>query len=148
MMPSMRIGWIIVAFLLALRGIGIAPAAVSPSSVLVIAHADTPALTEDLLQRVYLGKVVEVNGQPVIPVNLAKGSALRKDFMERILAQDHDKFIGYWTVRCYIGKGCPPREFSSVEDQLEYIRSTPGAIGYVDGNIEVKPGLKVLMKKP
>ena len=114
----------------------------------MVAHADTPALNEDMLQRIYLGKVVEIDGRPVIPVNLARGSALRRDFMGQVLAQDDDKFIAYWTVRRYIGKGSPPREFASVEEQMEFIRATPGAVGYVDANVEVKPGLKTVMRKP
>jgi len=126
-----------------------APAALPGGSVLVVAHPDTPALDEQTLQKIYLGKIVEVDGRPIIPVNLAKGSAMRKNFMERILAQDDDKFIAYWTVRRYIGKGSPPREFASVEKQLEYVRNTPGAIGYLDEGTEIKSGgLKTLMKKP
>lgn len=133
---------------LAIWGSGLAPAAVPPPGLVVVAHADTPALNADTLQKIYLGKVVEVDGRSVIPVNLAKGNNLRKDFMERVLAQDDEKFVAYWTVRRYIGKGSPPREFSSVEQQLEYIRSTPGAVGYIDASIEVTPGLKTIMKKP
>ena len=138
----------IVTGVLALWGATLAPAAVPPSSLLVIAHADTPALNEDALQRIYLGKIVEIDGRPVIPVNLAKGNNLRRDFMERILAQDDDKYIAYWTVRRYIGKGSPPREFASVEQQLEFIRATPGAVGYIDASAEVIPGLKTVFKKP
>lgn len=133
---------------LALWASGLAPAAVAPASVLVVAHADMPQLDEQALQRIYLGKVVAIEGRPVIPVNLARGHALRKDFMERILAQDEERFIAYWTVRRYIGKGSPPREFESVEAQLEFIRATPGAVGYVDAGADVKPGLKTILRKP
>ena len=115
--------------------------------LMVVAHADTPALSEEMLQKIYLGKVVEVDGRRIIPVNLAKGNALRKKFMERILAQDDEKFIAYWTVRRYIGKGSPPREFSSVELQLEFLRNTPGAVGYLDDSSKIEPGLKTLLKK-
>ena len=108
--------------------------AINPSpgnAVMVVAHVDTPPLNEVTLQRVYLGKVVEINGRPIIPVNLPKGSGLRKAFMEQVLTHDDDKFIAYWTVRRYIGQGTPPREFSTVEEQLEFVRNTPGAVGYV-----------------
>ena len=138
----------LVGLTIALGSSALAPAAVAPSSLLVVAHADTPALTEDALQKIYLGKVVEVDGRQVIPVNLSKGNVLRKDFMERILAQDDEKFIAYWTVRRFIGLGSPPREFVSVEQQIEFIRSTPGAVGYIDANAEVRPGLKTILKKP
>ena len=138
----------LVGILIVTWGVHCAPAALPGGSVLVVAHPDTPALDEQTLQKIYLGKIVEVDGRPIIPVNLAKGSAMRRNFMERILAQDDDKFIAYWTVRRYIGKGSPPREFASVEQQLEYVRSTPGAIGYLDEGTEIKSGLKTLLKKP
>jgi len=116
--------------------------------LLVVANADTPPLDEVMLQRVYLGKVVEVDGKPITPVNLAKGNAARKAFMEHVLTQDDERFIGYWTVRRYIGKGSPPREFATAEQQLQYLRATPGAVGYVDDSVDVTQGLRTLLKKP
>jgi hypothetical protein len=97
---------------------------------------------------VYLGKVVEIDGRPIIPVNLPKGNGLRKTFMEQVLTHDDDKFIAYWTVRRYIGQGTPPREFPTVEQEVEFLRRTPGAVGYVPGSAELKAGLRVLLKKP
>jgi ABC-type phosphate transport system substrate-binding protein len=116
--------------------------------VTVVAHVDTPLLNEDTLQRVYLGKIVEVNGRPIIPVNLTKGSTLRKAFMEQVLTQDDEKFIAYWTVRRYIGKGTPPLEFATIEQQLQFVRSTPGAVGYVDETADIRQGLRTLLRKP
>ena len=119
----------------------------APTSLLVVANANTPPIDEAMLQRVYLGKVVEIESRPIIPVNLPKGNSLRKAFMERVLAHPDDKFIAYWTVRRYIGQGMPPREFATIEEQVEFLRTTPGAVGYVHDAAELKPGLKVLLKK-
>jgi ABC-type phosphate transport system substrate-binding protein len=126
---------------------GVQPAAVT-GPLLVVANADTPALDADTLQKIYLGKVVEVGGRPVVPVNLAKGNSLRTAFMEQVLAQDDDKFIAYWTVRRYIGKGSPPREFATTQEQLEFLRKTPGAVGYVSDAGQIEQGLKTILKKP
>jgi ABC-type phosphate transport system substrate-binding protein len=117
-------------------------------SLVVVANADTPKLDEQILQRVYLGKVVEIDDRPIIPVNLPKGNSLRKLFMEQVLAHPDDKFIAYWTVRRYIGQGTPPREFPTVEEQIEFLRTTPGAVGYVQNLPELKPGLRVVLKRP
>jgi ABC-type phosphate transport system substrate-binding protein len=116
--------------------------------VTVIANPQTPVLNEDMLQKVYLGKVIEVNGRPVIPVNLREGNATRKAFMEQVMSQQDDKYIAYWTVRRYIGKGSPPREFDTVEQQLEFVRTTPGAIGYVDESVDLKQGVRTLLTRP
>jgi hypothetical protein len=115
--------------------------------LVVVAHPDTPALNENVLQKIYLGKVIEVDGRPVIPVNLAKGDVSRKAFMEQVMGQDDEKFIAYWTVRRYIGQGSPPREFATIKEQLEFMRTTPGAIGYFRNGVEIKQGLKALLMK-
>jgi ABC-type phosphate transport system substrate-binding protein len=133
-----------------LIGLGVCAvtAATAAEGLVVVAHPDTPALNEETLQKIYLGKVVEVNGHPIVPVNLNKGNVLRIAFMRQVLAQDDDKFIAYWTVRRYIGKGSPPREFATVREQLEFVRATPGAVGYLDEGTDNRQGVKTLLKKP
>jgi len=121
---------------------------IAADGVVVVANLDTPALNEDDLQRIYMGKVVEINGRPIVPVNLNKGNTLRSTFMQLVMAQDDDKFIAYWTVRRYIGKGTPPREFATVEAQMDFLRATPGAVGYVDESTDNRRGVKTLLKRP
>lgn len=115
--------------------------------IFVVAHPNTPPVNRGVLQKIFLGKVIEVDGTSVIPVNLAPGDPDRRVFMTRVMEQDDEKFISYWTVRRYIGKGAPPREFSSLPELLDYVRQTPGAIGYSSGSAP-KDGLSVLLKLP
>ena len=129
-------------------GVCVVTPATAADALVVVAHPDTPALNEDTLQKIYLGKIVKINGHPIIPVNLNRGSVLRMAFMQQVLAQDDDKFIAYWTVRRYIGKGSPPREFATVREQLEFVRATPGAVGYVDESTDNRRGVKTLLRKP
>jgi hypothetical protein len=119
----------------------------SESEVLVVAHPNTPSMDGETLQKVFLGKVIMVNGVSVIPVNLAPGTAERRAFMDLVMGQGDEKFISYWTVRRYIGKGQPPKEFSSPQELLDYVRATPGAIGYLSGAV-AKDGLVILLKRP
>ena len=135
---------VLIAALTAISLLGLSSA---HAGTVVIGHPDTPALTEDLLHKVYLGKIVEINGKAVIPVNLSKGNALRKSFFEQYLAQDEDKYTSYWTVRRYIGKGSPPREFATDKEVIEFVRNTPGAIGYLDDGADLKQ-VRTLLKKP
>jgi hypothetical protein len=144
----MRAGNIPILSLLISLGLCVTVPATAAEVLVVVAHPDTPALSEETLQKIYLGKVVEVNGHPIVPVNLKKGNVLRIAFMRQVLAQDDDKFIAYWTVRRYIGKGSPPREFATVREQLEFVRATPGAVGYLDESTDNRQGVKTLWKKP
>jgi len=118
---------------------------VSAEPLLVVANPDTPALDDNMVQRLFQGKVVQVEGKFLTPVNLPAGNVTREKFIQRVVKQDDEDYIAYWTVRKYIGKGAPPKELSSEQDLIEYIRHTPGAVGYVDGKGQQEPsGVKVL----
>lgn len=128
--------------------VGLYGSTVTLAETVVVANPDTPALNEATLQKVYLGKVVEVSGRPVVPVNLAKGNVVRKEFMEKVVGMDEDKYIAYWTVRRYIGKGSPPREFAVTQEQREFLRTTSGSVGYQEESPDTKQGVKVILRKP
>ena len=113
--------------------------------VVVIGNANLIRLDATPLEKIYTGKVIEVEGKPVTAVNANSGSTIRNRFLQVYLNQDEDKYTAYWTVRRYIGKGASPREMSSSADVINFVTSTPGAIGYID-EADVPPGVNVLLK--
>ena len=113
--------------------------------VVVIGNANLIRLDATTLEKIYTGKVIEVEGKPVTAVNANSGSTIRNRFLQVYLNQDEDKYTAYWTVRRYIGKGASPREMSSSADVINFVQSTPGAIGYID-EADVPPGVNVLLK--
>lgn len=132
------------AFALGLAGI--VAAAQAQESVVVIANPNVPKTDMQSVQRIFTGRQIEVGGVAVVPVNLAGGSPARDRFLASVLNQDDEKYRAYWTVRRYIGKGMPPREFRSAEELISFVQSTPGAIGYVDA-AQLKPGANVTILK-
>lgn len=123
-----------------------ASAAWAGDHVVIIGHSTLRKLDAATVQRIYTGKVVEVDGAAVVPFNAAPGQAVRQRFLADYLQQDEDKFVAYWTVRRYVGKGTPPREVKDTAAMIEQISKTPGAIGYVDES-DVTPGMNVLLRK-
>ena len=115
------------------------------ADVVVVGNANLPKLDAETLNKIYTGRVIQVGGVSVVPVNLKPGNKLRGQFLSELLNSDDERYIAYWTVRRYIGKGVPPREMDSGE-LLNFIQATPGALGYVEG-AEVKPGMNVLLKR-
>ena len=107
------------------------------ADVVVVGNANLPKLDAETLNKIYTGRVIQVGGVSVVPVNLKPGN--------KLLNSDDERYIAYWTVRRYIGKGVPPKEMEGGE-MLGFIQSTPGALGYVDA-AEVKPGMNVLLKR-
>lgn len=114
--------------------------------VVLIGHASMRKLDLVTVQRIYTGKVVEIDGTPVIPVNAPPNQVSRQHFLNDYLQQDEEKFVAYWTVRRYVGKGTPPREIGDTSALIAYIQKTPGAIGYVDDS-EVTPTMNVLLRR-
>ncbi len=116
------------------------------AAVVVIGHGNLAKLDTATVQKVFTGKAIEVGGVTVTAVNTQPGSNLRSHFLQSYLNQDEEKYTAYWTVRRYIGKGAPPKELASSSEVINFVQSTPGAIGYIDDS-DVKPGLNVLLRK-
>jgi ABC-type phosphate transport system substrate-binding protein len=112
--------------------------------VIIIAHPSVRKIDILTVQRIFTGKIIETAGVHVVAVNLGSG-ALRDRFLRRFLNQDDDKYTAYWTVRRFIGKGTPPREVSNAAEVINFVQTTPGAIGYIDES-EIKPGLNVVAR--
>jgi ABC-type phosphate transport system substrate-binding protein len=125
---------------------GSGPGVLADEGVAVIANLVVHSLDADTLKRIYTGRVIELDGQVLRPVNLVAGHPLRRRFLASMLQQEEDNYLAYWTVRRYIGKGAPPRELATTAEVLEFVRRTPGALGYVDA-AEVGPGVSVMLRK-
>ena len=113
-----------------------------PAEPTLIAHREIPSLDPRTVDRIYTGKVIEVNGIRITPVNLPPGNPLRERFLRICLAQDEERYTGYWTVRRYVGKGIPPRELPSSAEVVRFVAQTAGAIGYVDSG-DIEPGADI-----
>ena len=113
----------------------------------IIGHSGMQPLELLTLQRIYTGRVVEVSGERINPVNLPPGDPIRAKFLRAYLNQDDSEYIGYWTVRRYVGKGAPPRELGRAHEIIQFVTKTPGAIGYVDER-DLTPEANVLRKSP
>lgn len=120
------------------------------AEVVVIGHESLGGLTtldKNLLGRIYSGRVVQVAGISVQPVNMKAGDATRTVFIKETLKQSDDDYIAYWIVRRAIGKGVPPVEMKSAQEMIDFVRSTPGGIGYIDA-AQKRPGIKTLLTLP
>lgn len=113
--------------------------------VVVIAHPSVPRLDGVTVERIYTGKVVEVGGVRVMPLDLTPGHPLRGRFLARWLEKDEERYLAYWTVRRYVGKGVPPTQVPTTAEMIRLVSATPGTVGYVD-EADLKPGVNVLIR--
>jgi len=108
----------------------------SDSSVILIANNsvtinDVPA---NFLKKVYLGKTKKwSDGSKLVPVSLKKGE-VHTTFLKTNVRKSLSQFNTYWKKKIFTGKGTPPKSFSTEAELIKFVKSTPGALGYVSSS--------------
>lgn len=93
-----------------------------------------------------LKKTFWTNATPVVPVNREASSAEREKFSEAVFNLSPQELAEYWNRLRFQGK-LPPLVQTSSQAVLAFVRSVPGAIGYINAD-HVPPGVKVLLRLP
>ena len=68
----------------------------------------------------------------------------RDNFLRTFIGKNSARFDRHWKRQLFTGKGIPPETFANQEALLNYVRTTPGAIGYVDS--ETPPETVVILQ--
>jgi ABC-type phosphate transport system substrate-binding protein len=113
----------------------------------VIANPKVPlnSISVEELTIIYLiQKASWPNGVSVTPVNREASSAARAFFSEQLFNRSPADMSEYWDRLRFMGK-FPPLVQTSDQAILAFVRSVPGAIGYVDAD-QPTAGVKVLLK--
>ena len=114
----------------------------------LVAH---PSLAVDAIdaptaQKVFLKQVAKVAGAAVTPVDQAPSAAVRDAFSKKVVGRPVGAVQQYWQQKIFSGGDVPPATKASDKDVLEFVKSTPGAIGYVSAAAGTDGG-KVLALK-
>jgi len=106
----------------------------------VIAHSTNPesSMSRQDLSRIFLKKTTKwPDGRKATPVDLPAGSATRASFSKAVHKKSVDAIKAYWKQMLFSGREVPPSERASVQDVVDYVQSTPGAVGYVSSTAAV-----------
>ena len=87
--------------------------------------------TEDLARIYRRKKLFWANGTPIVPLNLPVTHALRRTFSRTVLSELPEEMDAYWSAQYFHGIS-PPYVLASEEAVVEFVATTPGAIGYVN----------------
>jgi len=111
----------------------------------VIVHPERRAgLTVDELAQIYLRRKQHWDdGETIVPLNLASGTALRAEFSQRVLRQSEARLADYWNRRYFDGL-MPPATLASTAAVRRYVAGDPRAIGYVPA-AEVDRSVRVIL---
>lgn len=125
------------------------PAFGQAEGLLIVAHPQVPATTistEELASIYLIQKTAWSGGLPVVPVNREASSGVREHFSETVLERSPRELADYWNRLRFQGK-LPPLVQTSDQAVVGFVRSVPGAIGYIAGG-QAPTGVKVLARLP
>ena len=115
------------------------------AELMVIANSDVAASEVDrvILQAIFLGKKTQwEDGGGIVPVNLKKGPTYQ-EFLKVIVKRTPAQYRSFWRRAIFTGTGSPPKSFAVEEKIVEFVRASPGAVGYIDTSTPHE-GVKVL----
>jgi ABC-type phosphate transport system substrate-binding protein len=100
----------------------------------LIAHpgVHTTSLTKVAVSAIFLKKTPKwEDGTPVVAVDQTEQSAVRSLFSSSVHGKSVAAVKSFWQQQIFSGRDVPPVEKRSDAEVLEFVRSTPGAVGYV-----------------
>lgn len=119
------------------------------SELLVIASEEVPdtSISIEQLAAIYaMKKISWSNGTQVVPVNREASSDERAKFSKVVFNLSPQDLSAYQDRLRFQGK-LPPIVQSSDQAVLGFVRSVPGAIGYINAS-HAPTGVKTLMRLP
>jgi len=117
--------------------------------LLVIASTQVPDTTISVKQiaDIYLmKKTLWADKTEVVPVNREASSVEREKFSAAIFNHSPQELAEYWNRLHFQGKP-PPLVQTSDQAVLSFVRTVPGAIGYINAN-QAPTDVKILMQIP
>lgn len=75
-------------------------------------------------------------GESVVPVDQAPDSQVREVFSEAVHGRSVAAVKSFWQKQIFSGRNVPPPELSGDAAVVEFVKRTPGAIGYVSASAD------------
>ena len=119
--------------LLGVTAMGLPSQAEQAYAFRVIVHPEsivTSLSVSEIRAKFYKNDLTWPDGNEVLPVDLPVDSKTRAAFSEAILGKTAEDVQKSWFQRTFEGL-TPPAEATSNAEVVAYVKSTPGAIGYI-----------------
>jgi PBP superfamily domain len=116
--------------------------------IVVVVNVANPLTTipRERLSKIFLREISTWdNGQEILPVDQIDKSLARVAFARDVQKQSVSALRRYWQERIFSGNESPPPDRVTDADVLTYVRSNPGAIGYVLEGSDLGPGVKAVV---
>ena len=128
---------VLACIVLSAPGVFAALSAHAAADVLTVVNDSVPeeSLSADAVQEIFLGRKTRwSDGQKIVPATLKQGQA-HEDFLKGYIRKTPHQFRDYWRRLVFTGRGSAPDVFDFPEDLVEFVKKTPGAIGYLPASL-------------
>ena len=139
-----RAGFVVLALAILTSGWGAAEA--QESGFTVVTHQSNPidSMSNRDLARLFLKQKTRwANGGTARPIDQRLAAPVRALFSQVVLSRDIAEVESYWNGQVFAGRSTPPPSAGSDDEVLDFVRRTPGAVGYVSSSSDTG-GVKVL----
>ena len=102
--------------------------------------ANTGGISDADLRDIFLGEKQFSGALKLIPID---NSAAQEEFLSKVIKVDVTKYNATWTKKSFRDGATPPAVKSNDLEVISYVKSTPGAVAYVNS----EPKGVVLIKK-
>ncbi len=112
----------------------VASVAAAAADYKLVVHPSVAAstLSRATVSSMFLKKTARwPDGTPVAAVDQARGSQVRQAFSREVLEKSVEMLDAFWQKQVFTGRATPPLTRTNDADVIAYVRSVPGAIGYV-----------------
>jgi ABC-type phosphate transport system substrate-binding protein len=123
------------------------PARSASVSFQVVANAGVSitSLSHEQVSQMFLKKLAKwPDGKKVAAVDQARSAPIRESFSKSVHGRDASALVSYWQQQIFSGGDVPPPEKANDAEVLTFVRSTPGAIGYVSSTAGLGDGVRVV----
>lgn len=117
---------------------------VDAGSVIVAKDSSAASMSQDEVQRLFLGRTASIGGAPAVVV-FQKGGPTRTAFDDKVLGKPGAQLTAHWSKLVFTGKAKAPEEVDGDAAVRAKVAATAGAVGYVDDGA-VDASVKVVYK--
>lgn len=113
--------------------------------VVVAANSTVTQLDQDQVANIFLDRSASLpNGTTALPTDAPERSEVRDRFYIALCGRSPAQMKAYWSRLIFTGRGKPPREAGSTDAVKNFVRTTPGGIGYLEAS-NVDSTVKVVL---
>jgi hypothetical protein len=112
---------------LAVAGLVMLASTARAADLYVIANSGTAIAAADV-REIFLGEKQFAGSIKLVPVDNA---AVQDQFLTKVMKLEATKYTASWTKKSFRDGVSPPAVKGSDADTIEFVKQTPGAVGYV-----------------